>query len=216
MRGKVMALGLLAVSASVLSAQGGGRGGRRMQPGMNPPPAGDSMKPNRAMLEQRVQQRLGQMMKQQLGLNDAQMKKVQETNRKFEQKRRVLVDQERDIRMSLRDEMARPDSARQGQVGGLLDRMTKVQRQRLDILDEEQKELGTVLTPLQRAKYLGLEERVRQRMQQMRQQQMQRGGKAMGRGRMMGPGGGSPPDGNPVPPATQRVRRRPPISPPSA
>ena len=227
MRSKLLVIGLLGVSASVLAAQGrvggagGGRAGRRLPPPGSLP--ADSVRPNRAVLEQRVQQRLAQMMKQQLGLTDAQMKKVQETNRKFEGKRRILMDQERDVRMSLRDEMARPDSARQGQVGALLERVTKVQHQRLDLLEEEQKELGTFLTPMQRAQYMGMEERVRQRMQEMRQQQL-RGGRmnppdGMDPMDSMGPGamgrGGPPPDGGMLPPAGARLRRRP-LLPPMA
>jgi hypothetical protein len=148
------------------------------------------MAPNRARLEQQVRQRLGQVMKNQLGLSDEQMKKLQETNRRYDGKRRLLVDQERDVRMSLRDEMARPDSARQSQVGALLDRMVKVQRQRVDLMEAEQKELGAFLTPMQRAQYFGTEERLRQRMQQMRQQQM--GGRGARGGQPMQPGGQMP------------------------
>ena len=182
MRGKLAAVLLLAASTGTLLAQGGGRGGGRQ----GQPPGQDSMRPNRAQLEQRVRQRMGQVLKNQLGLSDEQMKKLQETNKRFDDKRRILVDQERDVRMSLRDELLRPDSARQSQVGGLLDRMVKVQRQRVDILEQEQKELGGFLTPLQRARYFGLEEQLRRRMQQMRQQTM--GGRGGRGGQMMQPG----------------------------
>jgi len=143
---------------------------------MAPPPGGDSAPLNRARLEQQIRQRMGQRVRNQLGLSDDQMKKLQETNRRFDERRRVLVDQERDVRMSLRDEMIRTDSGRQSQVGTLLDRMTKVQRQRVDLLEQEQTELAKFLTPMQRAKYYGMTERLHQQVQQMRQQQM--GGRA--------------------------------------
>ena len=191
MRVRLAAL-LVIASAASLSAQGGGRG--RAQP----PMAGDSvvvrrrqiingdtvvMKgANRADLEQQVQQRIAQVTKQQLGLNDQQMAKLQETNRKYDEKRRLVVDQERDVRMSLRDEMLRPDSARQTQVAALLDRVIKTQRQRVDIQEQEQKELAGFLTPIQRAKYFALEQQVRQRVNQMRQAQLQGRGGRMGRG----------------------------------
>jgi hypothetical protein len=142
---------------------------------------------NRAQMEQQVRERLGGMMKQRLGLSDQQMPKLQETNRRFQEKHRLLVEQERDIRMSLRDEMIAGDSARQTQVGGLLDRMLRVQRQRLELLEQEQKELSGFLTPVQRAKYLGVQEGMRRRMEQMRQQ---RGGPGMNpMQNPMGPGG---------------------------
>jgi hypothetical protein len=182
MRGKLAAVLLLAVSTGTLLAQGGGRGGGRQGQLAGPPPGADSMRPDRAQLEQRLRQRMGQVLKNRLGLNDAQMTKLQETNKRYDEKRRILVDQERDIRMSLRDEMLRPDSARQPQVGGLLDRMVKVQRQRVDVFEQEQKELSGFLTPIQRLKYFTVEEQMRQRMQQMRQQQMGGRGGRGGRG----------------------------------
>ena len=174
MIGRLSAIALVSLAASSLAAQGGGarnprRGG---PPPGGPPPATQKAPPNRAALERRVQQRLAQVAQQRLGLTDAQMSKLQETNRRFGEKRGILADQERDVRMSLRDEMARPDSARQGQVSGLLDRMTKVQQQRSELLAQEQKELGTFMTPLQRANYLALEENIRLRMQQLQQERM--------------------------------------------
>jgi hypothetical protein len=78
--------------------------------------------------------------------------------------------------MSLRDEMIRPDSGRQSQVGTLLDRMTKVQRQHVDLQEQEQAELAKFLTPMQRARYFSLQDDFRRRTQAMRQQQM--GGRA--------------------------------------
>ncbi len=163
--------------------------------------AGDSTaqaRPNRANLEQQVQERMAQVTKERLGATDAQMAKLQETNKKFDEKRRLIVDQERDIRMSLRDEMLRPDSARQGQVAALLDRVIKAQRQRVDIQEQEQKELSGFLTPLQRAKYFALEQQIRQRVNQMRQAQQAKGGR-MGRGQGL-PGRGAARGGRGVQP----------------
>ena len=127
----------------------------------------------RAQLEQQVRERLGNRLKMELGLSDVQIAKVAETNRKFEEKHRILLDQERDVRMSIRDEMIRGDTTRQAQVGALLDRIIRNERQRVDLMEQEQKDLATVLTPVQRAKYFGIQEAVRKRMQQMRQQKMQ-------------------------------------------
>ena len=203
MRVRLTALLILA-SAATLSAQG--RGGRGMPQG--PPPAGDSTRPNRANLERQVRERIAQVTKERLGATDQQMAKLQETNTKFDEKRRVVVDQERDVRMSLRDEMLRPDSARQGQVAALLDRVIKTQRQRVDLQEQEQKELAGFLTPLQRAKYFALEQQVRQRVNQMRQAPMQGRGGRMGRGQgrampMMQPGRGRGGRGVQPPPPPQ-------------
>jgi hypothetical protein len=197
---------LILASAATLSAQGrGGRGVRQA------PQVGDTVvanRPNRAKLEQQVRERIAQVTKERLGATEQQMAKLQETNKKFDEKRRVVVDQERDVRMSLRDEMLRPDSARQGQVAALLDRVIKTQRQRVDLMEQEQKELSGFLTPLQRAKYFALEQQVRQRVNQMRQAQMQGRGGRMGRGQgqampMMQPGRGRGGRGVQPPPPPQ-------------
>ncbi len=181
MRNKLAILVFFAC-ASTLHAQ---RGPRAQQPGQTPPTAGDSTapRPNRVALEQQVQQRMAQVTKDRLGATDQQMEKLQAVNRKYDEKRRLIVDQERDIRMSLRDEMLRPDSARQPQVAALLDRVIKTQRQRVDLQEQEQKELSGFLSPLQRAKYFALEQQIRQRVNQMRQAQLPgRGGRGRGPG----------------------------------
>ena len=166
---------LMVACAATLSAQGQGAG-------RQPRAAADSLPPGRANLEQLVRQRMAQVIRQRLGATDDQMVKIQATNMKFDEKRRILVEQERDVRMALRDEMLRPDSVRQGRVAELLDRLSKTQHQRVDIQDQEQQELGNFLTPLQRAKYFALEQQIRQRVTQLRQAQQQGRGGRLGRG----------------------------------
>jgi len=126
----------------------------------------DSMQ--RDSLEVRVRARMGQMLKTQLGLSDEQVRQLQAINQQFEGRRRALFAQERDFRMELRRELQRGDSTRQQQVSVLLDRMMQLQRQRLDMVEAEQKELATFLTPVQRARLFGMEEQLRQRMGEMR------------------------------------------------
>ena len=190
-------VGLLAIAcaaAAPLRAQGG----RRQQARAAAP--GDSVRPTRANLEQLVRERMAQVTRQRLGATDDQMLKLQATNLKFDEQRRILVAQERDVRMSLRDEMLRTDSLRQGEISALMDRLIKTQRQRVDIQEAEQKELANFLTPLQRAKYFALEQQIRQRVTQMRQVQQGRGGRP-GRGGQ--PGGGRAGRGVQRPPPPQ-------------
>ena len=175
---------LVFACAATLSAQG--QGARRQQ---RPAAGPDSVAPNRANLEELVRQRMAQVTKQRLGATDEQMVRLQAVNGKFDEQRRILLEQERDVRMALRDEMLRPDSARQGRVAELLDRVIKTQRQRVDIQEQEQQELAGFLTPLQRAKYFALEQQIRQRVTQLRQMQQGRGGR-LGRGGMPAAGRG--------------------------
>lgn len=142
----------------------------------------------RDSLETRVRQRMGQMLRRELGLNDDQMRRLEATGRRFEPQRRELLAQEREVRLGLRRELTAGDSARQGEVAALLDRMLVLQRRRLDLLEAEQRELASYLTPVQRAKYFGMEENLRRRMEDLRDQ----GGRRPGMGTPRPAPGGRP------------------------
>lgn len=177
MRSLLLAAVLLAFAAPVLTAQ---------PPG--PPPA------DRDSLESRVRQRMEQVLKRQLGLNDEQMRRLGATNRRFANQRRDLLIRERQVRLGLRDEIELGDSTRNPQVAKLLDEMLQLQRQRLDLLESEQKELASFMTPHQRAKYFGMEEQIRRRVEEMREQGgRQPAGAGQRRPGTMGGRGGTPP-----------------------
>ena len=66
-----------------------------------------------------------------------------------------------------------PDQAR---ISALLDQMLDAQRQRLDLVRQEQNDLARFMTPLQRAGYLALQDQLRRRIEEMRRtRQMPRG-----------------------------------------
>ncbi len=130
----------------------------------------------RDSLEAEVRSRMANVLRVQLGLTDDQMRRLAIANRRFERRRIELVGQEREVRMQLRSEIETADSTRSAQVTALLDRMLALQRERLELVEAEQKELATFLTPLQRARYFGMEEQIRRRVMEMREQQLRRGG----------------------------------------
>lgn len=164
-------LALLAGTGSALAAQE-----RRSAP----TPA------QRDSLEARVRARMATMLRNQLGLNDEQLRRFQATNQKFEGQRRSLFEQERSVRRDLREALAAADTARQQtQVAALLDRTLQLQRQRLELVEAEQRELATFLTPVQRARLYGIEEQIRRRMMEMREGRTRPA-------RPMGPGGRRP------------------------
>ncbi|MBX9928402.1 MAG: hypothetical protein K2X99_05745 [Gemmatimonadaceae bacterium] len=144
---------------------------------MGPPPGGmmGAGGPDRMALEQNIRERLGKALVQQLGLTSDQATKLQETNKRYDEKRRLLVDQERDIRMALRDLLIAGDK-KDARTNEMLDRMLKVQRQRVDLQEQEQKELSGFLSADQRLRYIAVQDQMQRRMQQFREQQMQRAG----------------------------------------
>ena len=124
--------------------------------------------PRRAALERQLGERTAEVLKRRLALTDAQMTRLQATNRQFEEQRRVLFTRERQTRVQLRREILSEDSANHSRVSQLLDQTLQLERQRLDLLQSEQRELAKFLTPVQRAKLLGFQTELRRRTQNMR------------------------------------------------
>jgi Spy/CpxP family protein refolding chaperone len=122
----------------------------------------------RQQMEQRLQQGVWQIAKQRIQLSDEQMTKLEGTARRFDPRRRALVADERAQRQALRRELLSGDRASQEQVAAALERLQALQRQRLDLLAEEQRELATFMTPVQRAKFAALQEQLRRRVEKVR------------------------------------------------
>ncbi|HKS05276.1 MAG TPA: hypothetical protein VJR92_03095 [Gemmatimonadaceae bacterium] len=151
-----------------LGAQGGG--GRRAQ---QQPPDGRGGPPDAA--------RITQMLRNQLQLSDAQVSRLQESNRKFAPRRNDLMGEERQVRIGMRELLCSGDTTRAAEVARALDQLADLQKRRMAIFDEEQRDLATFLNPYQRARFLGFQDVV--------QNQLRGGGG--GRGAR---GGGPPPD----------------------
>jgi Spy/CpxP family protein refolding chaperone len=142
----------------------------------------------RTNLQARVRQRLAAVVKQRLNLTDDQMRQLTAVNTAYEGRRRALLVQERDARTAVRAELQRGPSADQKRIETSLSDLFRAQRARIDLAEQEQRDLAKFLQPSQRAGYLALEEQVRRRVDQMRQG---RGGGGAGQRR---PGaGGAPP-----------------------
>jgi len=123
--------------------------------------------PRRQALERELRMRTGEIVKRRLQLTDDQMSRLQATNRQFEQQRMALFARERDVRRDLRDQILAGDSANQSRVSQLLDQTFAIERQRLELMQTEQRELAKFLTPVQRAKLIGLQAELRRRTQGM-------------------------------------------------
>jgi hypothetical protein len=122
----------------------------------------------RDTLEQRVRQRMAQMLRTQLGMSDEQIRRFQATNRRYQVQHVGLFNQEREVRAELRGLIEGGDTTQYQRIGTLLDRTIQLQRQRIDLHEAEQKELATFLNPVQRARLYGIEEQLRRRMDDLR------------------------------------------------
>jgi hypothetical protein len=120
------------------------------------------------VLRQRVRQAFAGVVRKQLNLNPVQMQTLQRTDQKYEQQRRAVVLSEREARLGLKaameDSTGHPD---QDKIAQYLDQLVQGQRRRADLLEGEQKELAGFLSPLQRAQYFALKERLNRKMQEL-------------------------------------------------
>ncbi|HYN81096.1 MAG TPA: hypothetical protein VES88_06305 [Gemmatimonadaceae bacterium] len=142
--------------------------------------------PQREELERRFRERSAEIARRQLQLTDDQMSRLRAVNQQFETQRVSLFAEERRAREALRGELTSA-APNQQKVAALLDELMGVSRRRFDIQASEQRELAKFLTPVQRAKYFGLQNQLRQRMEQVQKRGGQRGGRR--RPPMAPPGG---------------------------
>jgi hypothetical protein len=101
-----------------------------------------------------------------VGLTDDQMARLAPVNQRFEMQRREILRRERETRVALRGAVLDSAHADQKRVEQYLEQLLQLQRQRIDLIEREQKELAAFMTPLQRARYLALQEQVRRRIEQ--------------------------------------------------
>ena len=128
---------------------------------------------NRQQLEQRVRERFAAVVRRRVGLTDEQMRRLAQVNERFEAQRRDLIEQERDVRIGLRSEVMAGDDANSERVAQLLDQMLRVQRERVALLEREQRELAGFMSPVQRARYLGVQDQIRRAMEDMRRRRQE-------------------------------------------
>ena len=124
--------------------------------------------PQRARLEGEIRRGFARAVRERVGLSEEQMRQLAPLTQKHEQQRRAIQQDERKTRVALQTELRseRPDTAN---VARLLDALLGVQRRRMQMIEAEHKDLASVMTPVQRARYLALQEQVRRRVEQMRQ-----------------------------------------------
>ncbi|MBI2796027.1 MAG: hypothetical protein HYX65_04895 [Gemmatimonadetes bacterium] len=162
------------------------------------PPQGGPGGERRMMLEQSIRRRFAEVVRNRLQLDNRQMQQLVDVNRKFEGRRRELNMRERDARQSLRGEVERDRQADNPRVATALQELLAIQKERAALLESEDKDLSSFLSPVQRAKYLALQEQLRRRVEEMRRRD------AGGMDPMGGPPGGPPPGGPPGEPPGDR------------
>lgn len=124
----------------------------------------------RAQAERKLRQTLYAVTQRRVGLSEAQMTRLESLTRALAPRRAALLRRERDVRQTLRRELAseRPDTQL---VAAQLEEMQRVFRDRLALQEREARELASFMGPVQRARYFALQEQLRRRVDGMRPRQ---------------------------------------------
>src|SRR3954466_45213 len=125
-----------------------------------------AVEPNRPALEQQFRQRVAKLAQQRIGLSDAQMSQLEQSNARFAPQLGQVAAQERETRRQLRLELT-STAPNQQHVGVLLDQSLQLQKQRISLVEQEQKDLARFMTPVQRARYIALQQQFRRRADEL-------------------------------------------------
>jgi protein CpxP len=128
--------------------------------------------PRRAELEKRFQQRVETMLRQRLQLTDDQATKLRDVASRAETSRRALRHDEMQARKQMRDELLAGDNANNVKVAELLEEMPRLERRRIELMEQEQRDLAKFLSPVQRARYFALQDELRRNMQEVQRRRM--------------------------------------------
>ena len=121
-------------------------------------------------LEARFRQAFARVVKDRVGLSDDQLRRLEPINERFSVERRRLQMEERRTRLEMQRALRTPELADSAQVSRMLDDLLAVQKRRIELLQAEQRELAAVMTPIQRARYMALQEQLRRQVEQRAQQ----------------------------------------------
>jgi hypothetical protein len=128
-----------------------------------------------AVLRQRIEDRFAQRVKEELGLDDAQASKLRDVARGWAAKRRGYEAEERSLKRALADQMRPGVAANTDSVSRLTQRLLDLRVIYAESYRGEYRELG-FLTPVQRAQFVALRERVLDSMRRMREERRGAGG----------------------------------------
>jgi hypothetical protein len=169
---RILSVAAMVLVADVVTAQlpdstrpmRGLRGGRA---GAVPGGRGRVGQPPRAQLETQIRQRMATVVRRELKLDDRQMRELKRTDDKFEPRRRDLTRDERNMRQTLRLALQDSISGDPAKIEQAMTRMLQIQRERIDLVEAEHKELASFMTPRQRAQYFALREQMMRRLQEL-------------------------------------------------
>jgi len=129
--------------------------------------------PQAAQMRQQIEARFGQQVREALGLTDEQALQLKNTLGVWAPKRRAIEREERAIKLAMQGQLRPGVAANADSVGRLTDRLLKLKVAYAQTFVDEDKDLAKFLTPVQRAQFQVMRERLMARIEEIRRQRMQ-------------------------------------------
>ena len=123
--------------------------------------------PRAEALRQAIENRFAARVQEELGLSADQASKLRSTTADFARRRRQLAQQERLLRGALAGQLRPGIAADQDSVARLTDAIVNARVGYAETYRDELRAMSTFLTPVQRAEFLALRERLLQRIQRV-------------------------------------------------
>ena len=134
---------------------------------------------NRERLQQEIERRFGQRVQHALGLTGDQAGRLRATEERFRQRRREVMRRQLDLRFALAGQMRPGQAANADSVRRLMDGMQANRGELFRLEQDQDREMAGYLTPVQRAQYQMIRERLMRRLAELRRE------RGMGRGQGM-------------------------------
>ncbi|MDX2193468.1 MAG: hypothetical protein NW201_08935 [Gemmatimonadales bacterium] len=136
-----------------------------------------------AVLQQLIEQRFAERVKERLGLNDDQLQRLRQLTGEFGARRRTMEAEERFVKAQLAEQLRPGGTADQKQVQQLQERLLDLKERYLQSFRDEQSRMD-FLNPVQRAQFFQMREQLGKRIQELRERRgLDRPGARVGRGR---------------------------------
>lgn len=129
--------------------------------------------PQAVRMRQQIEQRFAQQIQANLGLRDEQAVKLRATFNTYAPKRRAMEQEERAIKRGLQGQLRPGIAANSDSVAKLVDRLLEVKVAYAQSFVDENREMAAYLTPVQRAQFQVMRERLMARIEEIRQQRQQ-------------------------------------------
>jgi protein CpxP len=126
-----------------------------------------------ARMRQQIEQRFAQQIQANLGLTDEQAVKLRATFNAYAPKRRAMEQEERAIKRGLQGQLRPGIAANSDSVAKLVDRLLELKVTYAQSFVDENREMSKYLTPVQRAQFQVMRERLMARIEEIRQQRQQ-------------------------------------------